>query len=57
MVREPRASYKNAPEFFNGVEGDDFFEEVIPIIALGMELVRLIPLEDEENRPCRWAAL
>ena len=27
-------AYVDAPEFFNGVEGDDFFEEVVPIVAL-----------------------
>lgn len=26
--------YVDAPEFFDGVKSDDFFEEFIPIIAL-----------------------
>lgn len=29
------STYIDAPEFFHGVEGDDFFEEVIPVVALG----------------------
>ena len=26
--------YVDAPEFFDGIEGDDFFEEIVPIVVL-----------------------
>ena len=33
-TREVEWTYVDAPELFYGVKGDDFFEEVIPIVTL-----------------------
>ena len=34
LKRGGDSAYVNAPEFLNGVEGDNFFQEIIPIVIL-----------------------
>lgn len=29
-----RSTYVNTPEFFDGVEGDDFFQQIVPVVTL-----------------------
>jgi hypothetical protein len=51
------STYIDAPEFLNGVECHDFFEQIIPVITLygpASQHLSLLRLDGGVLLPCHW---
>lgn len=55
-MQRNRTTYVDAPELLDGVEGDNFLEQIVPIVALFTVNARTIELDSRLyiDQPFRW---